>query len=135
MLPMALDVTPVLATLINEGEIPDEVDLSFYRSLYADLSKMSDEQLIGHYTQYGQNEGRLATPAAIRCAFLKLIQTTKSTLEIGPFYKPSLTGPNVKYFDVLDSKDLVERGSASVSTQALCRSRSISSRLLAIYPP
>jgi predicted SAM-dependent methyltransferase len=35
--------------------------------------------------------------------------TTKTLLELGPFNNPAFTGRNVKYFDVLDRKGLIEK--------------------------
>ena len=41
--------------------------------------------------------------------FTNLVNQELSSLEIGPFNSPSLTGKNVKYFDVLDKQGLIER--------------------------
>lgn len=41
--------------------------------------------------------------------FVSLIPTEFSCLEIGPFNKPLLSGSNVKYFDVLDQNELIQR--------------------------
>jgi predicted SAM-dependent methyltransferase len=44
-----------------------------------------------------------------RKKFLKSIPKNLKILEIGPFYTPMQKGDNVKYFDVLDREQLVER--------------------------
>jgi len=44
-----------------------------------------------------------------RKGFLKSIPENLKILEIGPFYTPMHRGENVKYFDVLDREQLVER--------------------------
>ncbi|PZV35382.1 hypothetical protein B5V02_27555, partial [Mesorhizobium kowhaii] len=36
----------------------------------------------------------------------------KSTLEVGPFTNPTLRGPHVKYFEVMDKKGLIKRADA-----------------------
>ena len=36
----------------------------------------------------------------------------ESTLELGPFTNPTLRGPNVKYFDVMDKQGLIKRADA-----------------------
>ena len=44
-----------------------------------------------------------------RTDLLALIEAEDHVLEIGPFTKPVIQGPNVKYFDVLDRKGLQRR--------------------------
>lgn len=39
--------------------------------------------------------------------FIKLIDLNLDSLEIGAYFRPLLTGKNVKYFDVLDKKGLI----------------------------
>lgn len=46
---------------------------------------------------------------AFRSALLALVGPTDLALEVGPFVRPVLRGPNVRYFDVLDKASLVER--------------------------
>ena len=41
--------------------------------------------------------------------FTQLVNRELRSLEIGPFTAPSLTGKNVKYFDVLNKQGLIER--------------------------
>jgi len=44
-----------------------------------------------------------------RDMLFKRIMPTDRVLEIGPFTKPNLRGPNVRYFDVMDKAALIER--------------------------
>lgn len=44
-----------------------------------------------------------------RALLVSSIDPATSVLEIGPFVSPILTGPNVRYFDVLDKEHLIER--------------------------
>jgi SAM-dependent methyltransferase len=44
-----------------------------------------------------------------RSSFLALVDDAQSVLELGPFVNPCLSGPNVKYFDVLDKTALLAR--------------------------
>ena len=45
----------------------------------------------------------------MREAFLTLINPDSSVLEIGPFTRPSIKGPKIKYFDLLDTNDLFDQ--------------------------
>lgn len=54
-------------------------------------------------------DGRLPSAYALRENFVSLIPHDASVLEIGPFTKPMLTGPNVKYLDVMDKAGLIDR--------------------------
>lgn len=90
--------------------LPPEFDARFYRSSHQDLSQFGEKALRDHYEKYGRSEGRIATPAIPRQNFLELIPTDKGpVLEIGPFAKPVVIGPHVKYFDLMDRKALAER--------------------------
>jgi hypothetical protein len=100
-------------------EVPLEFDFGFYRRLYADLAKMSDDELYNqddelykHWVTYGIREGRIASSAATREKFLSLIPVSEPVLEIGPFCSPCLIGDGVRYFDVLDKPGLIARAKA-----------------------
>lgn len=90
--------------------LPAEFDPIFYRETYPDLVDLSDHDLRNHFMTFGKNEGRLGTNYAARAGFLDLVSKSGSILEIGPFFAPVATGPNVKYFDVLNKADLIKRG-------------------------
>jgi hypothetical protein len=84
------------------------IDFEYYRSVHIDLLMFSDDQLLEHYASYGYNEGRVASPYALRENFIVVDQELRC-LEIGPFFNPLLRGNNVKYLDVLSTAELVER--------------------------
>ncbi len=88
--------------------LPDEFDVGYYRSLHSDLSSFTDEQAQAHYTACGIGEGRIASKLATRNELKRYIPLVP-TLEIGPYCKPFLSGPNVRYFDVLDSDAMKAR--------------------------
>lgn len=67
-----------------------------------------------HITNSIVNIGRKITgnrisAAVTRFEFLRTAAPNGRILEIGPFTNPTLRGPNVKYFDVLDRERLIER--------------------------
>jgi SAM-dependent methyltransferase len=69
----------------------------------------SDRDLYQHYQVYGRAEGRIASQAIPREKFISFIANYESALEIGPFNRPMLSGPRVKYFDILTSEELRSR--------------------------
>ena len=89
-------------------ELPPEFDLATYAS-HSDLKDLNEAELRAHWTLFGTKEGRVASPAALRENLIKLISHERSVLEIGPFFRPTLKGPQVRYFDVLDTTSLIER--------------------------
>jgi SAM-dependent methyltransferase len=90
------------------GEVPDEFDLEFYRN-YDDLRGFSDDQLRSHYAVRAHMEGRAGSPWGFREHFVSLVPPESYALEIGPFCSPSLRGPNIRYFDVLDRAGLTQQ--------------------------
>lgn len=99
----------LLPSVIGAGTLPPELDLAFYRLVHDDLADFDDAALARHFDAHGRAEGRIASPAAHRLGFLSLVPAGSDVLEIGPFTKPSLRGPRVRYLDVLDRDGLVER--------------------------
>ncbi len=57
------------------------------------------------YSNYAKN----LKPAIPRSEFIKSIDITKKTLEIGPFTNPILKGNNVNYFDIFDQEGLRQK--------------------------
>ncbi len=86
-----------------DTHFPSEIDADFYRSQYPDLRRMTSEEAVAHFAQYGRAEGRQASPAALRAAFTAYLPTDQRALEIGPGADPVLRGPHVSYFDVHDT--------------------------------
>ncbi|MFC6792442.1 class I SAM-dependent methyltransferase [Methylobacterium komagatae] len=99
----------LLSKIIRAGESSPELDLAFYRLVNDDLANFDDKALIAHYERHGRSEGRLANPAAERRGFIALVPEDADVLEIGPFTKPTLRGPRVHYFDVMDRAGLLAR--------------------------
>ena len=89
---------------------PENFDTGIYKNLNKDLKKLEDKQLITHYLIHGKKEGRICCDVTNRETLKKYIDTNNlDCLEIGPFDCPVLRGSKVKYFDVLNKKDLIER--------------------------
>jgi hypothetical protein len=86
------------------ADLPPEFDAGFYRRTYGDLRGMSDAELLAHYQGAGIREGRIGSPVGTPGGFVQLIARARSVLEIGPMAAPMTKGPNVRYFDVLDTE-------------------------------
>lgn len=84
------------------ADFPPEFDVEHYRAIYSDLQGFDDATLRSHYEDYGRKEGRIASKALPRQNFISLIPHDSRILEIGPFAQPLVTGPGVRYFDILD---------------------------------
>jgi SAM-dependent methyltransferase len=89
--------------------LPANFDAALYRARYKDVRALGDAELARHFHTTGIGEGRAGSAVATRPAFVDLIRGAGSILEIGPFANPMLSGPNVKYFDVLSTEDLKQR--------------------------
>jgi SAM-dependent methyltransferase len=92
--------------------LPDVVEPEIYRHLWSDLAMLSDGDLVEHFRLFGEAEGRQANRLTTRGDFVGLIPHDVDALEIGPFFQPLLTGPNVRFFDVLSQADLTTRARA-----------------------
>jgi len=81
-----------------------------YKHFNNDLNHFTTEELLNHYNYFGKKEGRICSKIYSRNTLNSYINTNKiSTLEIGPFDCPVLTGEKVKYFDVLNKEELINR--------------------------
>ena len=87
--------------------LPREFDATTYRSLYLDLTDFTDDQLRHHYNTHGRQEGRRAHSLANRGEFARLAGSNR-VLEIGPFTRPLLVGPNIVYADIYSTSQLQE---------------------------
>lgn len=96
---------------LSEG-LPPEFDPAFYRRSNVDMAGRSDAALRRHFDSHGRDEGRAGSAPALREHLLQLAESAGSVLEIGPFCNPCMTGPNVRYFDVMDSDGLKARAEA-----------------------
>ena len=90
-------------------DYPQVLDLSYYRAVNSDLRTFTDDQLLDHFRNYGETEGRAGSPHSFRHNFLQNISPAARTLEIGPFCNPQLRGDHVRYFDVGDREYLIKR--------------------------
>jgi SAM-dependent methyltransferase len=104
----------------STSAFPLEFDADYYRRQNADLQRLSEIELTHHYGSVGVEEGRRASEAADRGAFLHLIDTAKSVLEIGPFANPALRGESIEYFDVLTTEELRKKAAAHNLDPAKC---------------
>lgn len=93
----------------SKFSIPSEFIASIYRANYADLRKFNDVELLRHFDSFGRTEGRAASQVSGRTDFMAIAKGADSVLEIGPFAHPVAGGPNVKYFDIMDRRRLIER--------------------------
>ncbi len=87
---------------------PDECVPLYYLKKNPDLA-VSPEQALVHYEAYGKEDGRLASPCALREVFMRLPPSEASVLEIGPYFSPAVRGQNVRYFDVLTAEELRQK--------------------------
>jgi len=90
-------------------ELPPELDAACYQAIHSDLHVLAPEQLAAHYRCHGEREGRRSNRLESREAFAGLVPAAAAALEIGPFFKPLLRGPRVRYFDVGARADLERR--------------------------
>jgi SAM-dependent methyltransferase len=84
------------------------IDPKFYGTNYNDLHGKTDDELLRHYQNFGEIEGRTASPYSVPKVLLSVIRTDESVLEIGPFASPVVKGERVKYFDIMDKSALIE---------------------------
>ena len=116
------DYRMLLPLLIEPGVLAPEFSLRFYRSLYVDLMHFDDKALADHYAAFGRTEGRMASPASDRLGFLAQIPRDKDQLilEIGPAVRPTLTGPDIRYFEISDRDELITRALAEGYDPSRC---------------
>jgi SAM-dependent methyltransferase len=95
--------------MISERPVlPPEIDVDYYRATYQDLAPFDDDIIIGHFLQFGEAEGRAASPATLREGFIDgiIAEEKGAVLEIGPFCSPLISGPNVSYLDMFNAEEL-----------------------------
>jgi len=100
--------------------LPPEFAPDVLRRRYADLADFDDAALHAHYAEHGRAEGRIASEAALREDFLKLIDPNAKLLEIGPYCTPLFTGSDVRYLDVFDAETLRARALSGGLDPANC---------------
>jgi len=55
-----------------------------------------------------------------RESFIKKVELNKTILEIGPFFNPVCKGKNVKYFDILSQKEMIQRATQIGQDDKVC---------------
>jgi SAM-dependent methyltransferase len=100
--------------------MPPELDLDFYRRANTDLHGFTDQQLADHFVQFGLKEGRPGSEAATREGLLRLVPASGLILEIAPWFKPTVRGPRVRYFDIFEINELRRRAKESGGNPADC---------------
>lgn len=76
--------------------VPNIFEPEHYRAQNPDLAGLSDAQAAEHHAAFGRDEGRIASPLALREALLALARQAGTALEIGPFCSPVLRGDTVR---------------------------------------
>jgi hypothetical protein len=89
-----------------DDHLPPVFDPKFYADKNPDLAAFDERMLREHYEMHGRSEGRSASPGCHRCGLLTLMPREVPILEIGPFDAPCAKGPDVRYFDVMDTEGL-----------------------------
>ena len=97
------------AAATNVTRNPATFDPDFYRSKYADLAKLSPVQLWNHFVNHGIAEGRWGSNYGGRNGLGERLNLGQPILEIAPWTSPFFKGPNVKYADILNNDELLER--------------------------
>ena len=90
----------------NISNIPLPFEAWAYRVINPELESLSDDELLAHYESSGKSDGLRCHQMVDRLAFVNLIPASIHTLGIGPYARPLLSGPNVKYVDVYSTKEL-----------------------------
>ena len=96
-------------TALDILNIPPPFEVVPYRVNNPDIATLSDAELWLHYQSHGKQEGRRCHQITDRQAFAKIIPPVIKTLEIGPYARPLVTGPHVKYVDVFSTEGLRQR--------------------------
>lgn len=92
--------------------LPSHLDPECYRALNPDLQVMTDAELFRHFHAHGKHEGRIGSRFSLREHFGELLSGCYEALEIGPDMSPTIRGPAVKYFDLLDEDAIRQRALA-----------------------
>lgn len=95
-------------TIARGQALPAAFDAAHYLAANTGLT-LALHEAADHYARIGRAEGRIASPLALRENLIALIDDGRSVLEIGPFCRPLLRGPNIAYLDVLDAEQLRAR--------------------------
>jgi SAM-dependent methyltransferase len=96
---------------MNQNIFQIEIDVDYVKSLFPSLISLDDDSIRWLWEHQFAEHGIPSGPLAFREHFTDAIAKQKNLqcLEIGPFDCPLLKGSHVKYFDVLDSEQLLVR--------------------------
>jgi SAM-dependent methyltransferase len=89
-----------------EHSLPWEFDPEAYRQQLSGFEDAGADDLVEHYNEVGKDLGLPGNELLHRQQFVDLVPTDGLVLEIGPFGSPVLSGPSVRYCDVLDTEQL-----------------------------
>jgi SAM-dependent methyltransferase len=91
--------------------LPPEFEPHIYTRDQPELQALPESELLKHFRRRGRAAGRIASSATLREGFIETViaHETRPMLEIGPFCRPLVRGPNVRYLDVLDADGLRAR--------------------------
>lgn len=90
---------------------PPEIDLNYYRQVYPELNRFSDDVLREHYKRFAVEQGHSTCIYDRREYLQALLQNAIAekhvkALEISPANNPFIKGDSVKYFGIMDSEAL-----------------------------
>jgi SAM-dependent methyltransferase len=94
---------------MREWSLPWEFEPEAYRQQLIGLESADAEDLADHYNEQGKKLGLAGNHLVHRQQFAALVPQDVLALEIGPFGSPVLSGPNVRFCDVLDTEQLRRR--------------------------
>jgi SAM-dependent methyltransferase len=89
--------------------LPWEFDPEAYRARLTGFEEAAVDDLVEHYIEVGKAFGLPGNGILHRHEFLQLVPQDTLALEIGPFASPAITGPHMRYCDVLDTAQLRQR--------------------------
>ena len=110
------------AAIESMGRITDlsfapELDVEYYSMRYPDVEK----DHLAHWKLFGRREGRAGSEGhfIFDQYAQQLLNLNHSFLEVGPFYRPHVSGKNVYYADILDTEALRARAKALVGVDVV----------------
>jgi SAM-dependent methyltransferase len=100
--------------------LPPIFDPDFYRRENPALADLDAHAAARHYAETGRAAGLVASPLARRETLVEHVCTADDILEIGPFCHPLVTGPGIRYLDILDAAQLRARAAQHGIDPAAC---------------
>lgn len=97
------------AAIEPDSQYPPSFELTAIREYHPEFAQLDDATLLQMHRAHPEGSGLRTFRILDRNAFIALAGADRKILEIGPFHRPLLTGPNVQYFDVFDRDELLVR--------------------------